>query len=281
MSDNAWLEVRLSCPDSQRARRLARRLKRGGARRLMQRGLELWSVWPDDQASRQTLAWLAELDPPASLRVFRAAEPLAAWAAPQARPMGPGLALAGADSGLRAGPGLLIIDALTAFGAGDHPSTALNLELLCRLLAGQFGPPPPAGAWAADIGAGTGVLALAMALVGGLSVLAVDPEPAARRACLRNIALNPLAGGRVHFVQARGDAVGGRFAVVAANLPTGLLLAIGDQIAALVADGGFVALSGFRDEAAESIAQIFTSAGLKPIATPSRHGWSGLLLSRQ
>lgn len=274
-----WLDVRLDCDDSQQARRMARRLRRDGAWRLQQRGLALWSIWPDDQASRQALAWLADLGPAASQRPFRAMDPLSAWLRPNCREIGPGLRLIGADGGLAAEAGLLVIDPLTAFGAGDHPSTWLNLALLARTLAGHFGPPPAPGTWAVDIGAGTGILALGMALLGGLNVLAVDPDPAARRACARNRRLNPLAGPLVHFVQGTHAVATGRFALAAANLPGALLLALAEPIAGLVAPGGRLCLSGFRDQAAPEVTAAFGRAGLGPIAAQNRHGWSALLLA--
>jgi ribosomal protein L11 methyltransferase len=173
---------------------------------------------------------------------------------------------------------VLVIDPGTAFGAGDHPSTWLNLSLLARLLAGELGPPPAPGTWAADVGAGSGVLALGLALAGGLQVLALDPDPAARRAVARNRALNPLAGGRVHFVQADHRALAGPLGLVTANLPWGILRSAGSTLAGCLTPGGRLVLSGFRDQAAGEVEDFFAGLGLRSLARQASLGWLALLL---
>ncbi|MEM7142079.1 MAG: 50S ribosomal protein L11 methyltransferase [Actinomycetota bacterium] len=74
------------------------------------------------------------------------------------------------------------IDPGHAFGSGSHPSTRLALELIGRHVA--------PGATVADIGCGSGVLAIGAALVGAASVTAVDIDPAAIDATTANAARN-------------------------------------------------------------------------------------------
>jgi len=76
-------------------------------------------------------------------------------------------------------PGLLdvVLADDGAFGAGGHPTTHACLEALCALA--------PAGA-ALDLGCGSGVLAIAAALLGWGPVVAVDREPAAVAATRTN-----------------------------------------------------------------------------------------------
>ena len=63
------------------------------------------------------------------------------------------------------------IDPGAAFGHGGHPTTAMCLELLSSA--------PIAGATVADVGCGTGVLAIAAALLGARGVSANDIDPVA------------------------------------------------------------------------------------------------------
>ncbi|MCK6550796.1 50S ribosomal protein L11 methyltransferase, partial [Myxococcota bacterium] len=68
------------------------------------------------------------------------------------------------------------------FGAGEHPTTRVALAVLERAMT--------PGARVIDVGAGTGVLALAAQLLGARRAVAVDLAPDARRACAENAALN-------------------------------------------------------------------------------------------
>jgi ribosomal protein L11 methyltransferase len=237
------------------------------------------SLWPAGPETRAALEALDARHPGAqwSLRDFSAARALEGWLEPRPEPLGPGLALAPAWLGLAAGPGTLVIDPLTAFGGGDHPSTRLNLELLARL-APEAGLAP--GGWLADVGSGSGILALALALLARRPVAAVDPEPAAARALARNRRLNPLAGPLVHFVRGTHACLAGPFALVAANLPLAILLAASRRLAAVLAPGAWLAVSGFRREDEKAAARAFAGLGLEPGPARRGQGWSALALRR-
>ncbi|MEW5912004.1 MAG: 50S ribosomal protein L11 methyltransferase [Thermodesulfobacteriota bacterium] len=273
------MEARFHLADSQAGRDLARRLRRAGAVQRWQQGGQVWALWPAGPAAEAALAELAAaVGGEPQVRRFRAARPGAAWTEPRPLEVAPNLALAPAWLGLTASRRLLVIDAGIAFGAGDHPSTWLNLGLIARLLAGKLGPAPAPGSWAADVGAGSGVLAMGLALVGGLRVLALDPAPASRRAVARNRALNPLAGERVYFVQADHQALAGPLGLIAANLPWGILGPAGPHLARCLAPGGRLVLSGFRAEAGGEVADFFAGLGLVVLARREELGWLALLM---
>jgi ribosomal protein L11 methyltransferase len=275
-----WLDCRFGLADSQAARRLTRLLKKAGAAHVWQQGSQVWSLWPDEPDAMQTVQRLAaEAGVEPEVKRLSSAQPTQAWREPQPREVGPGLALAPAWMGLAASAQVLVIEAGTAFGAGDHPSTWLNLALIARLLAGRYGPAPAPG-WAVDLGAGSGVLALGLALAGGFEVLALDPDPAARRAVAHNRALNPLAANKVHFVQATHEALAGRYGLVTANLPWGILRLAGSTMAACLEPGGWLLLSGFREEAASEVLSFLGGLGLHEQARQEAQGWLALGLAR-
>jgi ribosomal protein L11 methyltransferase len=85
----------------------------------------------------------------------------------------------------RAPAGVLpvVIDPGRAFGTGAHPTTQLCLELLQEL-------PPDA---LLDVGCGSGVLAVAAALLGHGPVVAVDVDPASVAATRENAERNGVA----------------------------------------------------------------------------------------
>ena len=281
MSPSAWLEARFRLPTAQEGRALGRRLRRGGAIKLMQQGPEMISLWLQSDGLSDRLAELAVeqgLDAPL-MQVIQAADSAQAWNSPRPTPLGPGLSMAPAWMGHPASEKILVIDPGTAFGAGDHPSTLLNLELLTLLMAGDFGGLPPGPA--ADVGAGTGVLALALALKGKLPVLALDPDPASRRATARNRALNPLAGPLVLFALADHRALAGPCALVAANLPGPILKLAGPTMAQALTPGGWLVASGFRREAGEDMVSFFGKLGLESQARRTAGGWLALALCKQ
>jgi ribosomal protein L11 methyltransferase len=90
----------------------------------------------------------------------------------------------------------IIIDPGLAFGFGGHPTTHSCLTFLGRAVRGNS---PPASAL--DLGAGTGILALAAARWGLPEVVGVDYSHLAIEAARNNLALNNLAD-QVSFYRA-------------------------------------------------------------------------------
>jgi len=277
----SWQEVRVRFCLAEEGRRLKREMRRLGAVLFWLAPGELRAVWPRGEGARRALARLEELVEPDLLRWrrFSAPDPRSAWRRPQPDWITPQLGLAPAWARVPAGPKVVVIDALTAFGAGDHPSTRLNLLLLARLR--QEGRRPSPGAWLADVGTGTGVLALGMGLLFEAPVLALDPDPASRRAVRRNRALNPLAAPWVRFVLGTHQCLGGRFPVMAANLPEPLLCAVLERLADCLETGGRLVVSGFRGQAAGKVEEEARRAGLVATARAEQLGWTGLILERE
>jgi ribosomal protein L11 methyltransferase len=158
----------------------------------------------------------------------------------------------------------LVVDPGQAFGTGAHPTTRLSLELMLDLEAG--------GSFA-DLGCGSGVLAIAAARLGFEPVVAVDNELAALEATRANAAANgvELAGvERVNLRESPPPAAD----TVAANLMRPLLLDVARRMeerpAALI-------LSGLLDEEADEVAAAF--APLSERRRLSSRGWTALLMT--
>jgi len=95
-----------------------------------------------------------------------------------------------------------------AFGTGHHETTRGCLSLLDRHLR-----PCPR---ALDFGSGTGILSIAMCLLGAKFVVAVERDPLAREATRANAKRNRVAG-RLRVRSCLADAVG-PFDAIAANV---------------------------------------------------------------
>jgi ribosomal protein L11 methyltransferase len=158
-----------------------------------------------------------------------------------------------------------VVDPGQAFGTGAHATTRLSLELLLEL--------PPRGSFA-DLGCGSGVLAIAAARLGFAPVAAVDHELAALEATRRNAAANGVALDRVERLDLR-ESPPPRADVVAANLVRPLLL----RVAELVDEPpGALIVSGLLDGEADQVTAAF--APLTERRRLSSQGWSAVLLSR-
>ena len=179
----------------------------------------------------------------------------------------------------------IVIDPGQAFGTGTHPTTSMCLELMLDL--------KPGGSFA-DLGCGSGVLAIAAAKLGWAPVTAIDAERQAIEATRANALANGVALPATGSGTLQGPRAFGRIPalasvervdlrntpapkadVVAANLMRPLLLRVaelwdGEPPPALI-------LSGLLDHEAGEVAAAF--APLTERKRLSSLGWSALLLS--
>jgi ribosomal protein L11 methyltransferase len=166
-----------------------------------------------------------------------------------------------------ADPIVVVIEPSMGFGTGHHESTRLCLEALQGL--------PLAGRSLVDVGTGSGVLAIAAALLGAAPVLAIDDDPDALDSALANVARNPGAAGRVEARPGNllTEALP-RADVVVANLTGALLRRCAATLVAAVAPGGSLVVSGFTEDERLAVEHAF-----EPLAAAdarSEHGWLAL-----
>jgi ribosomal protein L11 methyltransferase len=159
----------------------------------------------------------------------------------------------------------IVIDPGQAFGTGAHSTTQMCLELLLDV---------PAGGALADLGCGSGVLAIAAAKLGFAPVVAVDNEVEALEAARENARRNGVTLDRVDRVDLR-SAPAPVEAVTVANLVRPLLLEVAallpEQPETLIVSG---LLEGEEDEVATAFAPLRERRRLR------LQGWSALLLTR-
>ncbi|WP_420008145.1 50S ribosomal protein L11 methyltransferase [Xanthomonas sacchari] len=138
----------------------------------------------------------------------------------------------GADAAVvRLDPGL-------AFGSGTHPTTALCLRWLDALAADGV----LAQARVLDFGCGSGILALAALKLGAAAAVGVDNDPQALLASHDNAERNSVGERLAVYLPA--DEPAATYPVVVANILASALDALAPTLAARVAPGGRIALSG-------------------------------------
>jgi ribosomal protein L11 methyltransferase len=136
------------------------------------------------------------------------------------------------------GAAVIRLDPGLAFGSGTHPTTSLCLQWLDGLAAEGL----LQDAQVLDFGCGSGILALAALKLGAAGAVGVDNDPQALLATADNAERNGVAG-RLQ-VHAPGDEPVRTYPVVVANILASALDALADTLAARVAPGGKIALSG-------------------------------------
>jgi ribosomal protein L11 methyltransferase len=154
---------------------------------------------------------------------------------------------AGDDAAIvRLDPGL-------AFGSGTHPTTALCL----RWLDGLANDGALEGQRVLDFGCGSGILALAALKLGAAQAVGVDNDPQALLASADNAQRNQVdANFNVYLPE---DEPVMAYPVVVANILASALDALADILAARVAPGGRIALSGIlRGQEDELLARYAT-----------------------
>ena len=156
----------------------------------------------------------------------------------------------------------IVIDPGRAFGTGAHPTTRLCLELMLEL--------EPEGSFA-DLGCGSGVLAIAAAKLGFAPVAAFDSDAAAIGATRANARDNAVVLDRAERWDLRRDPPPPAH-TVAANLMRPLLL----QLAPRLERPAALILSGLLDGEADEVAAAF--APLRETRRLSDKGWTALLL---
>jgi ribosomal protein L11 methyltransferase len=171
----------------------------------------------------------------------------------------------------------LTIDAGLAFGSGEHATTQGCLMALERLSR-------PRGMMA-DIGTGSGVLALAAAALWHVRAVGVEIEPWAARVAGENARLNRLHrlvtmvhGDGWHAPAIRRHAP---YALVTANILARPLCAMAADLARNMAPGGHAVLSGLLVEQAQMVLAAHRRVGLTLAGRIDIGHWATLILRKR
>jgi ribosomal protein L11 methyltransferase len=154
----------------------------------------------------------------------------------------------------------LRLDPGVAFGTGSHESTRLVLGWLERAIRG--------GERALDYGCGSGILALAAALLGAREVAAVDLDPQA----LEATAANARANGVALSIAAPHELPDGTYDIVVANILAQPLIDLEPTLAARTAAGGRLALSGVLASQAPEVIAAYAPRFAAKVAA-EEEGW--------
>lgn len=173
----------------------------------------------------------------------------------------------------------LEIDAGLAFGTGHHETTEVCLKILSHL-SKSFKPKN-----IADIGTGTGVLAIGAAKIwGGKNIIATDIDKIAVLVTKRNLKINQVRH-RVRVGQAAGTVSpfiqkSAPYDLLIANILARPLVAMAGDFEKIVQKNGYILLSGLLWWQRKRVAAAYTAQGLRVVSFTKCGEWCGLLLKK-
>jgi ribosomal protein L11 methyltransferase len=169
----------------------------------------------------------------------------------------------------------IVLDPGMAFGTAEHGTTRGSLRLLDRAVG--------RGDDVLDVGAGSGILAIAAVLLGASSCVAVEADELSCEALRENVERNGVAD-RVRCVEARLDEQGlarlGPVAGIVANVETGVLTPLLPGFARAVAPGGWLILSGILETEWHPLRTNVEEAGFRFVALDEDGEWRSGLFTR-
>ncbi|HEX3883983.1 MAG TPA: 50S ribosomal protein L11 methyltransferase [Stellaceae bacterium] len=169
----------------------------------------------------------------------------------------------------------LEIDAASAFGTGEHPSTSGCLLALDQLARGRRFRAP------LDIGTGSGILAIGAARRLARRVRASDIDAESVRVARHHVRRNGLAG-RVRVECAPGfrsrSLKGRRYDLIFANILARPLAQMARDLSRAIAPGGIAILSGLLTRQEAYVLAAYRRCGLRLVRRITIGEWSTLIL---
>lgn len=171
----------------------------------------------------------------------------------------------------RADRGLIpiVIDPGMAFGTGSHPTTRLCLKSIVKSLK--------QGDRVLDLGAGSGILAIAAARLGASHVLALDIEETAVSAARENVEAN----GVENVIEARHGSLDDllsteKFDLLVANIASYAIMGLSGQFAAYLPDGGTLIVSGVSHPHLEEVKEHLSAGGFGQMKVNRMGDWRSI-----
>ena len=168
----------------------------------------------------------------------------------------------------------IVINPGQAFGTGHHATTCGALAAIEKLCAARH------FVRGLDVGTGSGVLAIAMRMMGVGDVRAIDIDAPALENARENAVLNGFGGrGGIRFATTPVARLRRRFDLVAANILSATLIAMATPLTRLLAPGGRLILGGILNREAAAVLRAYRPP-LRRLEVRRDRGWSTLVLAR-
>lgn len=158
---------------------------------------------------------------------------------------------------------VIVIDPGMAFGTGSHPTTQLCLAALEDFVA--------RGCHVADIGTGSGILAIASAKLGATAVCGCDIDPLAVDIAKNNANVNVVSA---DFAETIPD---GKFDIIVANILADVIIDLAADLRARLVPRGLLIVSGIIDSRESDVVAALQALGLTMIEIRRQGEWVAII----
>lgn len=166
---------------------------------------------------------------------------------------------------------VILMDPSSAFGTGTHPTTQLCMRAIEKeIMSGQkidkF----------ADIGTGSGILAICAAKFGAKTIYGCDNDELVIKVAQENAELNKLED-KCYFECKTADKINEKYDFITANILHNVLAEIMGDLKALMNDNATLVLSGILDEKKQVVIDAIKAHNLTLIEEMHQDIWVGLV----
>ncbi|MCR5260339.1 MAG: 50S ribosomal protein L11 methyltransferase [Candidatus Gastranaerophilales bacterium] len=169
------------------------------------------------------------------------------------------------------GEKVIVLDPGNAFGTGTHATTRLCAQAIEKYVKN--------GDTVADVGCGSGILAMCAVKTGAKTVDAIDNDETATETAIENAEKNNL---KIQFQTATIDVLSEKtYDFVAANILHNVLRDIMPDIKRILKIGGKAVLSGILDEKAEIVYDALIKNNLKILEKTQEKEWVAFVAERE
>lgn len=156
-----------------------------------------------------------------------------------------------------------------AFGTGGHSTTILSLELLENVLKG--------GEKVADVGTGSGILAIAAVKLGAKKVVAIDVDARAAAVAKENSRRNGVSG-KIHVICGELlSAVNDKYDVIVSNISSKAIVSMVPDFGFYLSADGRLILSGILEREVYGIRNELERNNLMILETRRDEEWAAVL----
>ncbi len=165
---------------------------------------------------------------------------------------------------------LINLDPGSAFGTGTHATTQLCIQAIEKYMK--------KGAVMADIGTGSGILAITAIKCGASRAVAIDNDPLVIDVAIDNAQMNQVLD-KIEFSHRTADELEEKFDFIAANILHNVLAEIMGDLKALMKPDAKMVLSGILDEKQQIVLDAVEKHGLNVVEILHQENWVGIVVA--
>ena len=171
----------------------------------------------------------------------------------------------------KAGEITITLDHGCAYGTGTQQTTQLCMKALEKYLK--------KGDTVADIGTGSGILAICAMKLGAKSAYGCDNDGSVIEVCKENAKINGITH-NIEFELNTADKIDLQYDFVCANILHNVLAEIMGDLKNIMKDGAKMVLSGILNEKKQIVIDAVKKHGLKIIETMSQDQWVAIIVEK-